>query len=226
MEPKRSVYRWTTRLIATLLLLVIGLAVAVWVLRPSLSEETVRQVVVSTIQREAPASFYITGYLDLTTAVTVKSEKRLFPDALGGLDLGTTQATVRMPGRVSYGFDVGGLRPEAIRVRPDGVVEVVVPELSVYAVEPDLEAMEVETSVGWARMQGSSGRRVEQLAIRRVREAMREQALDHVARAGEPRLNTATALEQLLAPVLQAAGLENPRFRFQVGPEVVMEPTG
>lgn len=226
MEQKKSFYRWPARLVAAALLVAIGLGVGTWLLRPRLSQETVRQVVVSTIQHEAPASFYVTGYLDLTTAVTVKSTKRLFPDALGGLDLGTTQTTVRMPGRVSYGFDVRQLQPEAIRVLPDGTIEVTVPELSLYAVEADLEAMEVQTSVGWARMQGSSGRRVEQQALRRVREAMQEQGQAHIGRATEPRINTAAALKQLLTPVLQAAGLPSPRFRFKVGPEVVMEATG
>lgn len=211
---------------AAVLLLALSFGIGTWLMRPKLSEETVRQVVVSTIQREAPASFYVTGYVDLTTAITVKSTKRLFPDALGGLDLGTTQTTVRVPGRISYGFDVTQIRPEAIQLGPDGTVEVTLPELSVYAVEPDLEAMEVETSVGWARMSWSSGRRVEQQAIRRVREAMREQGRAHVERATEPRVNTAMALEQLLTPVLHAAGVPDPHFRFKVGPEMVMEPDG
>ena len=226
MEPKKPLYRWPLRLVAAALLVAIGVGVGTWLLRPRLSEEAVREVVVSTIQHEAPASFYVTGYLDLTTAVTVRSTKRLLPDALGGLDLGTTQTTVRMPGRVSYGFDVRQLQPEAIRVLPDGTIEVTVPELSLYAVEPRLEAMEVQTSVGWARLHGSSGRRVEQQALRRVREAMGAQGRAHVGRATEPRLNTAAALEQLLTPVLQAAGVPEPRFRFKLGPEVILEGTG
>ena len=223
MEPKKPFYRWPVRLVAAALLVVMGVGVGTWLLRPRLSEEAVREVVVSTIQREAPASFYVTGALELTTAVTVRSQKRLFPDALGGLDLGTTETTVRMPGRVSYGFDVRQLRPEAIRVLPDGVVEVTVPELSLYAVEPELERMEMRTSVGWARMRSSSGERVERHALGQVREAMEEQGRRHVGRATEPRLNTAAALERLLTPVLEAAGIADPHFRFKVGPEVVME---
>lgn len=205
-----------------LVLLAFAFAAGVWWMRPALTEEEVSQVVVATIQREAPASFFITGTLDIPTIVTVENTKYLLPD-LFRFNLGTTRATVRVPGRVSYGFDVGALRPEAIRVGEDGLIEVTLPELSVFSIEPDLERMEVETEVGWARLHASSGQRVEQRAIRQVRRALREQGEQHLARSTQPRIHTAEALEQLLAPVLEAAGLPHPRFRFQIGPELIME---
>jgi hypothetical protein len=43
--------------------------------------------------------------------------------------------------------------------------------------------------------------------------------------ATQPRVNTAKALEKLLRPVLVAAGVPNPRFRFEIGDELVMLPT-
>jgi hypothetical protein len=208
-------------------LLLVGLLIGAWLwnTRPRVTEEVVRHAVVTTLQQEAPASFYVTGYLDLTATSIVENTKQLFPGTLG-IDLGTTRATVRVPGRVSYGFDMRGLRPEAIHLRDDGVVEVTVPLLSIHAVEPDLSQLEVETSVGWARLYASSGRRVEQQALRFVQTALRQQAERHLATSSQPRINTAEALERLLTPVLEAAGMENPRFRFLVGPELVMEPEG
>lgn len=219
---KLRLYRW---IVVALVLLGLGAAAGLWLARPRLTEEEVRTAVVTTIQREAPASFYVTGYLDIVATTTVENTKVLLPDVLG-LDLGTTTSTVRMPGRVSYGFDARVLRPEMIDLRDDGVIQVTLPPLSVYSVEPDLERMEVETSVGWARLYRSSGRRVEQRALRAVEDVLRRQGTAHVQSSTQPRLNTAEALVTLLTPVLKAAGLAEPRFRFQIGPEIVVEPEG
>lgn len=215
------------RLLAAVLgitLLVVAV-VAWWWVRPRIVEEDVQMSVVSTIQREAPASFYITGTLDLTTSVTVSNTKYLLPESLR-LSLGTTRSTVRVPGRVSYGFDVRRLRPEDIQLLPDGVVEVRLPELEVFSVEPLLEDAEVQTDVGWARLHSSSGQRVEQEALTRIRDVLRRQAEAHLERAAQPRIHTARGLRLLLAPPLEAAGVASPRFRFQVGTDLVMEPAG
>ena len=219
-RPFARIGRW---LVVCLVLLGIGAALGVWLLRPRLTDEALREIVSTTIQREAPASYYVTGTLDVMTTTTVANSKTLFPGLLN-LDLGTTSATVRMPGRVSYGFDVRQLRPEQIRRDEDGVIRVTLPPLSVWSVEPDLDRMEVQTSVGWARSQGGSGRRVEHRAIRAVEDALRQQGAAHVRTNAQPRIHTARALELLLTPALQAAGIEDPRFRFQIGPEIVMEP--
>ncbi len=208
---------------AAALLLAVGFAAAVWWGRPRLTEEEVRQVVVTTIQREAPAAFFVTGTLHLTVTSTVANTKYFLPDLLR-LDLGTTRATVRVPGRLSYGFDVRLLRAEDIRIGEDGVVEVTLPPLSVYSVEPELAEMEVQTEVGWARSQAGSGREVEQKAIRLLRDALREQGEKHLGDSAQPRINTARALQKLLTPVLEAAGLPSPQFRFRIGPELVLEP--
>lgn len=208
-----------------LLLVAVGVGLGVWWMRPQVTEEEVRASVVTTIQREAPASFYVTGFLDITTTITVENTKYLFPD-LFRFDLGTTRSTVRTPGRVSYGFDVRALRPEMIALGDDGVVSVTLPELSVYSVEPDLSEMEVQTEVGWARMHRSSGQRVEQRAIRHVQQALREQGEAHLKTSTQARVHTAEALRTLLTPVLEAAGLADPRFRIRVGPALVLQPEG
>ena len=216
-------------LVPLALLLIVGLTLVVlwqvgW-LRPRITEEEVRTAIVATLQREAPASFYVTGTLDLTTTATLENTKRFLPDVLD-FSLGTTEAVVRLPGRAHYGFDVRHLRPQDVRLREDGTVEVTLPPLRIYAVEPDLNAMEVQTSVGWARMYRRSGRRVEQQAVRFAEDALRQQAEAHLTEAVQPRVHTAEAMEVLLRPVLQAAGVEHPTFRFQVGPELVLQPGG
>lgn len=217
---KRRFLGWLV--VAGLLLLV---AVVIWWRRPALTETEVRSVVVSTIQSEAPASFLVTGTLDVTATATVKNTKYLFPESLN-LDLGTTQATVRLPGRVAYGFDVTALRPEDIRIAEDGVVEVQVPALHVFSAEPDLARMEVQTEVGWARTYAGSGQQATQRAMRFAQEALRQQGAKHLETQTQPRVNTAEALKNMLAPALQAAGMTAPRFRIEVGPRLVMQPDG
>lgn len=205
------------------LLLGLGLLAGAWLRLPRLTEAEVQSAVVSTIQREAPASIYITGVIDATATATVVNTKYLLPE-LFRLDLGSTEATVRLPGRVYYGFDVRALRPEMIRLAEDGVVEVTIPPLAVQTVEPDLSAMEVKTSVGWARLHARSGQEVEQQAMEVAQRALREQGNGHLERSAQPRIYAAEALETLLTPVLQAAGMDEPTFRFQIGPELVMQP--
>lgn len=222
---QRFASRLVARVVGALLLVAIGAALTFWVMRPRLTDEVLRETVYATIQREAPASFYVTGSLDIMATTTVSNTRYLFPDVLG-LDLGTTQATVRMPGRVSYGFDVRLLRPEMIDVRDDGVIQVTLPELAIYSVEPYLSRMEVQTSVGWARTHAGSGRTTEHRAIRVVEEALRTQGAAYVQEAAQARIHTAEALRLLLIPVLEAVGLDAPRLRFQIGPEIVMEPQG
>lgn len=213
------------RTVAAVVLVAVGFAAALWWSRPTLTEEAVRRHVVTTIQQEAPASFYVTGYLDIAATVTVENTRYLFPGLLE-LNLGTTRSTVRVPGRVSYGFDVRRLRPEAIRLHDDGVVEVTLPPLALYSVEPQLDEMAVQTSVGWARLRGSSGQRVERQAVQLVQEALEQQGARHLQSSAQPRLHTAKALETLLRPVLEAAGVAAPRFRFRIGPELVYESAG
>lgn len=222
--PRRALPRPLVAAVV-LVLLAVALAWAVIALRPRLTEEEVQAAVVTTLAEEAPASFLVTGTLTFATTVEGRSEKTMLPGLLN-LDLGTTSAEVRVPGRVAYGFDVRALRPEHIRFTEEGVVEVAVPALTVFSVEPELERAELQTEVGWARLHASSGQRMERLALERVRPAMREAAERHLARSESPRLNTATALARLLTPPLGAAGLASPRFRFRLGDGAVLELDG
>ena len=213
------------RSVAALLVVVVGAALVAYWWWPRASEERVREAVVSTIQREAPASFYVTGSVELTVASRVKNTKILLPGVLD-LNMGATESTVRVPGRVYYGFDARTLRTEDIRVGEGGVVEVVLPPLRVQSAEPDLEQMQVQTEAGWARLYDESRQEVERQAIGRVQEVLRAQGEQHLRDTRQPEINTAEALRTLLTPPLQAAGVAHPRFRFRMDTGLVLEPEG
>jgi len=208
--------------------LVVALLAAVFALtripRPHLSEEQLRDALFTAIQRESPEAFLVTGRLELTTTTRVENSRVLLPGILG-LDLGTTRATVRVPGRVSYGFPADSLQPEMVRMLEDGTVEVEIPGLVVHSAEPDLGRLEVETSRGWARLAATTDT-VERRAVAIVQGAMRRQAVAHLRSSFQPRINTADALEALLTPVLKGLGMEEPRFRFLLGGDLVTERGG
>ncbi len=197
-----------------------------WPPVPEWTEEIVQRTVVATIQQETPASFYVTGELGLTVTSTVKNTEVFLPGVLDW-KMGTARSSVRVPGRVTYGFDVRRLGAEDIRIGEDGVVSVALPPLSVFSAEPDLEAMEIQTDAGWTRLYDEKkAEEVERQAIRRVQRVLRQQGARHLEGSVQPRVNTAAALEALLTPALEAAGVETPRFRFRIGGALVMEPEG
>lgn len=212
--------------VGLLVLALAGVGAALWLARatPSLTEEDVRHAMFATIQRESPAAFLVTGQLELTVTTRVENSKILLPGLIG-LDLGTTRATVRVPGRVSYGFEVDSLRPEMVRMLEDGVIEVWIPPLAVYSVEADLGRLEVETERGWARA-ASRRDQVERDALLIVEGTMRRQALAHLRSSYQPRINAAEAMRRLLTPTLRGLGMEAPEFRFRVDENLVIMPSG
>lgn len=216
------------RIVLVLVLAAFCLALLMW-LRPSyLSEVQVREAIVTTIQSEAPASFYVTGTLSITATSTVESTEYLLPQSFR-INIGSTQATVRMPGHVAYGFDIRTLRPDAIQVVGDNIIEVTIPQLRTFSVEPDVEAMQISTSAGgWQRWRGSAEERaeVEEQALRLAHKSLRTQANEHLRSSSQPQINTAHALAGLLKPSLQAMGVSHPQFRFRIGPDLVLEPSG
>ncbi|HUE77415.1 MAG TPA: DUF4230 domain-containing protein [Longimicrobiales bacterium] len=213
---------------AWILLAVVAVLVAaaiVVVLRfepPRLTEDQIRRALFTTIQRESPQAFLVTGRLEVTATTRVENSKVFLPGIVS-LDLGTVRSTVRVPGSVSYGFEVDSLRPEMVRMMEDGTIEVELPPLAVYAVQPNLARMEVETERGWARL-GATEDQVERQAIAIVEGAMRRQGLAHLRGSYQSRINAARALQRLLTPALQGLGMEEPRFRFRLGEDIVVEP--
>lgn len=200
-------------------------AAVVLVLRlepPRLTEDQIRRALYTTIERESAQAFLVTGRLDVTATTRVENTKIFLPGIVS-LDMGTVRSTVRVPGRVSYGFEVDSLRPDMVRMLEDGTIEVELPPLAVYAVEPNLSRMEVETERGWARL-GGTGDQVERQAIAIVEGAMRRQGLAHLRGSYQSRINAARALQRLLTPALKGLGMEEPRFRFRLGEDIVVEP--
>ena len=216
--------RSVARAVTALVVLVILVAGVVLVTRPRITEHQVRQAIFSTIEAESPEAFVVTGRLDVTVETRIEDSRVLLP-GLVGLDLGTTRATVRVPGRVSYGFPADALRPEMVRLTEDGLVEVELPALEVYAAEPDLAALEVETERGWARLPGGAAE-VERQAIGIIEGALRRQGTAHLVSSYQPRINTARALQRVLGPALQGLGMSEPGFRFRLGDGLIVEPSG
>jgi hypothetical protein len=223
---------------AAALVFVAMAVVLFWLLKPRYNATEVQRTVVTTIQKEAPASFYVTGTLDVAVTEEVERTEQLFPvlfallreaqpswPGIDRVNQGAARATVRVPGRISYGFDVSQLTPEKIHVRQDGLVEVTLPALRVYSAEPYLRSLEVKTeATGWMQLFGSQEKAAEREALSGMQEALRRQGEAHINTSAQPRVNTAKALEQLLRPVLIAAGIPNPRFRFEIGDQLVMLP--
>jgi hypothetical protein len=209
---------------ALIALLLIGAAGTwLWSRRPRLAPEQIRDVVHSTIQRETPASFLVTGTIHVVTTTRVENTRTVLPGIIG-LELGTTTATLRVPGRIAYGFDVRRLTPDMIRVYDDGVVEVEVPDPVIFSLEPDLEELEVETQRGWARLTGRSLEQVRARALALVQPTMRAQGERHLEDSVQPRINTADALYEMLRPALVAAGIPDPELRFRLDRVLVVEP--
>lgn len=183
--------------------------------RPRLTESVADSLVTSVLQREARRAFLVTGSLDLAVTTRVRTTTRLLPGMLD-LPLGTTESTVRVPGRVSYGIRVSDVQARDIAVFGD-TVEIRLPDPAVYSVEPMLERMEVQTEAGWLTVRGEAREDVERRAIGLVRGAMLEQARLHLAGSEQPRINSAETLHELLRPVFQSAGVKEPVFRFRLG---------
>ena len=187
-------------------------------------EERIGRAVITTLQRESPEQFLVTGRLDVTARVQVTSTRVFLPGVLD-FEIGSATATVRAPGRISYGFDVSSLTEEHIIIRDDGLVEVVLPELTIYAVDPDLSRLEIESSSGWFQPRDAE-RRLTQEAVNRLRDGLEAQGEAHLHDSIQPRVNTTRAIQALLEPVLRAAGVDDPKVRVVGMGEVPARPIG
>jgi hypothetical protein len=187
---------------------------------PRLTERVTAEEIHAAIQREADTTFVVTGYLEVVATVRSQDTRVLLPDFLN-LPLGTTRATVRVPGRVSYGFDISQLTVEMIRVSGD-TVEIEIPPVTIYSTEPDLSRLEVETTTGWAR-RPVTAQEAERRAVQLLSSALEQQGEAHLARSAQPRVNTARALRRLLDPVVAGLGMERPHVRVNLGSGLVLE---
>jgi hypothetical protein len=209
-----------------LLALLAGAAVLAVLVRsipqlPRIAETEVREAIYGAVQSEADTAFVITGYVEVIATTRSASTLLLLPGMLN-LSLGTTQATVRVPGRVAYGFDLGDFNPEMIRARGD-TIEIELPLIRVFSAEPDLATLEVETQTGWARA-ATTARDAQQRAVQLLTEALRRQGEAHVQQTTQPQVNTARALRRMAEPVVIRLGIPDPHFRVYLGEGLLMEP--
>ncbi len=188
---------------------------------PRLTERVTAEQIHAALQREADTTFVVTGYLELVATVRSQDTRVLLPDLLNW-PLGTTTATVRVPGRVSYGFAVTELTPAMIRVHGD-TIELDVPSVVIFATEPDLARLEVETTTGWAR-RPVTAQEAERRAVQLLSSALQRQAVVHLEASTQPQVNTARALGRLLGPVVTALGMDQPHIRVHLGEGLVLEP--
>jgi hypothetical protein len=188
---------------------------------PTLTERVTGEELHAAIQREADTTFVVTGYLDVVGTVRSEDTRVFLPDLLNWR-LGTTRATVRVPGRVSYGFDMGQLTPDMIRVRGD-TVELDVPIVAIYSAEPDLSRLEVETTTGWAR-RPVTAQEAERRAVQLLTEALHRQGSAHLGGSMQPQVNTGRALRRIVEPIAIGLGLESPHFRIYFGEGLLLEP--
>lgn len=207
-------------MIAAFGLLVVAGSILLFMHRPRISEQRVRERVVATMQRESRESFLVTGSLDLTVTLTRQNTKVLLPGLLD-LSLGEARTTVQVPGRVYYGFDVRKIRANDIHLRGDTVV-LRVPAPSLLSVDVNLSELRVQTSKGWLRTRASV-LETEREAVRNLNSAFARQAAEYISASTQPRVNTARALEVMLRPPLAAAGLRTPYFRFALGQQIQLE---
>ena len=206
-----------------LLLVGLGAGLAWWVQGPS--EADIQRAVVSTVQKETPDAFLVTGELLMQVEERITYTESVAPQLYQMLresgyapdiDLVTTEANVRVSGEVTYGFHVGQLQASDIQRERDGTIHVNVPLLQVRSVSPNLETLQVQSETqGWFRlfatnMEGDA----REEALAGAQTALRKQAEQRLSEGAQARANTEEALEAMLAPPLKAAGVVQPRFVF------------
>ncbi|WP_412070178.1 DUF4230 domain-containing protein [Rubrivirga sp. IMCC43871] len=193
-------------------------AAAVLLTRGGISEDEIRSAVRTGIEAEAAEGFVVTGRLASTLS---GSSARRWRIRLLDIETGRAEVAVRVPATMTYGFSLDDFGADDIRFREGGLVEVVLPPLSVFSVEPELEDAEVDIDLsGQARLTPSLTERTVEQTLRRVRPALREQAEAHLRASDQPAINSARALRRVLAAPLEAAGVDlaDVRFRFVVAP--------
>jgi hypothetical protein len=216
---RRPAKIWAVTAAAAVLILV-GVIAALRQVARGIAPEEVRERIVATIQSEAKESILITGSIDLTGTVTVENVRTLLPGVLD-IGLGSSRATVQVPGRAYYGFDVRELDREKIRIRGD-TIEITVPQPRVISVDANLQELRVWSAKGWLRS-SQSLQSVERSAVQRIDNVLARQAAQHVATSAQPRVNSAEAIRRMVRPVVEAAGITKPVFQFQLTERLTLE---
>ena len=185
-----------------------------------IAPEELRERIVATIQNEASASLLVTGSVDITATVTIENIKTLLPGVLD-IGLGTSRAMAQVPGRAYYGFDVREVSRDRISIRGD-TINIEVPAPRVLSVDANLQQLRIWSERGWLRS-AQSRQSVERTAVQRIDNALARQAASYVATSAQPRVNSAEAIRRMVQPVLAAAGITSPVFRFHLSENLKLE---
>lgn len=211
-----------------LLALIVALGIYVFVNplqylpRPKITDHVVRETVLTQLLDDRQDGFLVTGVLELYADITKEDTKYFFPEYFDEtFSLGTTRSRVRLPGSVSYGLDLSSLDSSHINILADSIVVFTVGAIDIHSVEVDLERMQVQTEVGWARLQSRSGKQVERRAMIEAQNTIRGEAQRYLSSNPQPLINTERVLESLLVDVLKRTGIANPVIKCQIAPAIV-----
>jgi len=216
---------WIGLSVAVALAVVIGVAVVALRGAGFLSEDEIRSAIRSGIESEAAEGFVVTGRLASTLSSTKTQQWRI---RVIRIPVGQATVAVQIPATMTYGFSLDDFDADAIRFRDDGIVEVVLPPLQVFSVEPELEDADIDIrTTGAARLSPDLTEQVLERTLRRVRPVLRRQASDHLRQSDQPRINSARALRRMLSAPMEAAGVDlgDVRFRFVIAPGDTLDVT-
>lgn len=217
-DAPRRLSRILVVVVAALLVVIAVLAVLLTGTGSVWTEDDIRQAVRTGIEAEAAEGFVVTGRLASSASGASTQRRRI---RLLNIEVGSARVGVRVPATMTYGFSLDDFDADAIRFREDGIVEVVLPPLSVFSVEPELEEAEIDIAVtGTGRLSPEMTERTVERTLRGVRPALRQQAEAHLGDSDQPRINSARALRRMLSAPLEAAevDLDAVRFRFVLAP--------
>jgi hypothetical protein len=191
------------RLLARLALLGILGMLAVLLLSPQWQSWRVEQQFTDRIVRMAPDAAIQAGYVE--TEHEQHWGNDAFVNILGlTVPRGHTEAMVRAPVRVYY-----GVRPQALHVLSfaHGVLRLAVDRVEVLNVATDLAGMEVQTDVGWARLDSVSGKSARQ-AARKAFDQTRFRAADALLKSRDVTENVRLALQLVAASIAPVHAVE------------------
>lgn len=184
--------RWIVRL---LLIVLLGLLVGLLLSSPTQTRK-VEQAFNDQLLKIAPSAAIQAGFVQ--TMHEQRWGSHAFVHLLGlTLPRGFTEARVRAPIRVFY-----GVRPSAIHVLgfEDGTLRLAVDRVEVLNVETDLERLEIETHVGWARLDAISGEEARR-AARKAFDRTKYRAADGLLKTADVSRHIRAALARIATKI-------------------------
>lgn len=178
-----------------------GIAAIAGAFKPTIS---VNSTISTTVSRMRDAAKLVVLVEEVDVTVQKASDKSVL---YGKVNLGTTTVTVRASGnRIQYYVPLDKITADDFTFDPLSkrlTLRLAVPAVDeeLVEVQSDPAKIEVQTGIGWARLDKYSGQALRDEAKRDLRPAVIEQgrASEHIERA---KANTKAAVEKLLTPLL------------------------